>query len=106
MKVLVLDEGFMSGAYTALGLGEAGCQVDVLAAVGGRAKFRSATGVWRFGPRPGDPALHAAFDRSRYDVVYPVTEPLQALEGRAVRSKPIASAIARQSGVSAPDEHP
>jgi hypothetical protein len=83
MRVLLLDEGFISGAVTARGLARAGCVVDVLAATGGRGSCRAGTGIWRLAPRVGDPRLlgviDAAVRRSAYDVVYPLTEPLQWL---------------------------
>jgi hypothetical protein len=103
MRVLVLDEGFMSGAFTALGLARAGCKVDVLAALGGRAECRTHDGRWWFGPRVG--ALGpTSFDSSRYDVVYAATEPLQAALGHPAASKPCVSAIVRAAGVETPDE--
>jgi hypothetical protein len=81
MRVLLLDEGFVSGATAALGLHTAGCDVDVIAAVGGRASCRATGGVWRFAPKVGAPDLarhiELASRRERYDVIYPATEPLQ-----------------------------
>jgi hypothetical protein len=83
VRVLLLDEGFVSGAATALGLHAAGCDVDVIAAVGGRAGCRATGGEWRFAAPVADPdcmaAIDAAVQRERYDVVYPATEPLQRL---------------------------
>src|SRR4051812_10094259 len=83
MRVLLLDEGFISGAVTARGLARAGCAVDVLAATGGRGACRVDGGRWQLAPRVGDPRLLDEIDvrvrRSAYDVVYPVTEPLQWL---------------------------
>ncbi|HET9010245.1 MAG TPA: hypothetical protein VFN38_00455 [Gemmatimonadaceae bacterium] len=83
MRVLLLDEGFISGAVTGRGLARAGCSVDVLAATGGRGGCRVDGGSWRLAPRVGDPRLldviDAAVRSSAYDIVYPVTEPLQWL---------------------------
>lgn len=102
MNVLILDEGFMSGAFTAIGLARAGCRVDVQAAVGGQGECRTATGRWWFGPTPAD----FVAPRGAWDVIYAATEPLQSAMGLEVRSKQCASALARAAGVSAPDEHP
>ncbi len=81
MRVLLLDEGFISGTVTARGLRRAGCLVDVIAATGGRGRCVTRDGTWRLAPRVGDPRLldvvTAAIRRAEYDVVYPVTEPLQ-----------------------------
>ncbi len=83
MRVLILDEGFASGAITALGLRRAGCVVDVIAATGGSGSCRATGGTWRLAPRVSDPRLFHVLDRSvresQWDVVYPVTEPLQWL---------------------------
>lgn len=83
MRVLLLDEGFISGAVTARGLARAGCTVDVVAATGGRGTCRVDAGSWHLAPRVGDPRLLDEIDTrvrgSAYDVVYPVTEPLQWL---------------------------
>lgn len=83
MRVLLLDEGFISGAVTARGLARAGCTVDVLAATGGRGTCRVDGGRWQLGARVGDPRLLDQIEvrvrRSTYDVVYPITEPLQQL---------------------------
>jgi hypothetical protein len=83
MRVLLLDEGFISGAVTARGLARAGCAVDVVAATGGRGTSRVDGGRWQLAARVGDPRLLDEIDavarRSQYDVVYPVTEPLQWL---------------------------
>jgi hypothetical protein len=106
MNVLIVDEGFMSGAFTALGLSRTGCKVDVLAAIGGHAECRTRSGQWCFGPRPGDPALASSFDPSQWDVVYAATEPLQTAFGHPVRPKSFTSAIVRSAGVSAPAESP
>lgn len=127
MRVLVLDEGFASGAITALGLRRAGCTVDVLAATGGTGRCAATGGSWRLAPRIGDPRLldvldaHArAFDP---DVIFPVTEPLQRLlwdwapdwEGRIYpkvdaferelfRDKRRMSALVSRAGVRVPRE--
>lgn len=83
MRVLVLDEGFASGAITAFGIRRAGCVVDVIAATGGSGSCRATGGTWRLAPRVSDPRLFDVLDRtvreSQWDVVYPVTEPLQWL---------------------------
>lgn len=82
-RVLVLDEGFVSGAIAAIALERAGCRVDVIAAAGGNARCPHGRGEWRIAPRLDDPRYLAALDRTvrdgAYDVLYPVTEPLQAL---------------------------
>ena len=83
MRVLLLDEGFISGAVTARGLARAGCHVDVIAATGGRGACATAHGTWMLAPRVGDPRLpgvvEAAVCEEHYDVIYPVTEPVQWL---------------------------
>jgi hypothetical protein len=83
MRVLLLDEGFISGTVTARGLQRAGCSVDVIAATGGRGRCIVGENSWRLGPRVGDPRLidviDAAARRSEYDIIYPITEPLQWL---------------------------
>ena len=83
MRVLLLDEGFISGAVTARGLARAGCHVDVIAATGGRGDCTTAGGTWMLAPRVGDPRLLDIVDATArtttYDVIYPVTEPLQWL---------------------------
>jgi hypothetical protein len=101
MNVLILDEGFTSGAFTAIGLARAGCRVDVQAAVGGRAECRTATGHWWFGPGPSE----FAAPPGDWDIVYPATEPLQSAMGIEVRSKQCMSALARSAGVLTPEEH-
>ncbi|MEO5815025.1 MAG: ATP-grasp domain-containing protein [Gemmatimonadaceae bacterium] len=83
MRVLLLDEGFISGTATARGLRSAGCTVDVIAATGGHGRCVVAGGTWQLAPRVGNQRLmdtiDAAVRRSAYDVIYPITEPLQAL---------------------------
>src|SRR5881394_2298683 len=83
MRVLLLDEGFISGTVTARGLRRAGCAVDVVAATGGRGQCAVGDDVWRLAPRVDDPqlmtVLHAMVRRHPYDVIYPITEPLQWL---------------------------
>ena len=82
LRVLLLDEGFMSGALAAIGLRDAGCEVDVVAAVGGRGTCRMPRLRWHLGPDCADPSLDAFVARivaeREIDVIYPVTEPLQA----------------------------
>lgn len=83
MRVLLLDEGFTSGAITALGLRRAGCRVDVIAATGGSGSCGGTGGSWRLAPRASDPRLLDVVDRTvrgaHWDVIFPVTEPLQWL---------------------------
>jgi hypothetical protein len=83
MRVLLLDEGFISGAVTARGLARVGCHVDVIAATGGRGGCTTAAGTWTLACRVGDPRLlgivDAAACAASYDIIYPVTEPLQWL---------------------------
>jgi ATP-grasp domain len=83
MRVLLLDEGFISGTATARGLRSAGCTVDVIAATGGHGRCTMTGGTWQLAPRVGDPRLMdtiaAAVRRTEYDVIYPITEPLQWL---------------------------
>jgi len=66
---------------TAFGLHAAGCEVDVIAAVGGQASCRATNGTWWFAPTVDAPELtheaEVAIERERYDVIYPTTEPLQ-----------------------------
>lgn len=127
MRVLVLDEGFISGTVTARGLRRAGCTVDVIAATGGSGECEAGLGTWSLAPRIGDPrlldAIDAAVARSAYDVIYPVTEPLQWLiwdshpewerlvypkvdhDHRAARrDKRAMSALAARAGVRTPRE--
>src|ERR1043165_3562514 len=83
MRVFLLDEGFVSAATTGVGLHAAGCDVDVIAAVGGRASCQATGGTWRFAPAVDTPELaretELAVQRERYDVVYPTTEPWQRM---------------------------
>ena len=106
LRVLVLDEGFVSGALTALGLRRAGCAVRVLGAVGGSGRVESRGSAWELAPRVGDPALLPLIcQRTREnDVVYPVTEPLQELVNGVRHSKRRTSATMRSAGLLAPDE--
>ena len=81
-NVLILDEGFMSGALSARGLADAGLQVAVLAAIGGRGCCESRGVRWRVTERLTSPErLERAISDSGVaaDVIYPVTEPLRAL---------------------------
>ena len=81
-RILILDEGFMSGAHTARGLAAAGHDVAVLAATGGRGRCATAGVHWRLAPTiDNTSALERAISASGIDadVIYPVTEPLRAL---------------------------
>ena len=79
--VLMLDEGFASGALTALGLRDAGCRVSVRACVGGTAHARSRNLDWRLMPSLTDDRFADLIDEVvtelEPDVVYLLTEPLQ-----------------------------
>jgi hypothetical protein len=79
----MLDEGFISGAVTARSLRRAGCHVDVIAAAGGHGSCSDHDGSWCLAPTVGDPRLWPIVDRavtsSNYDIVYPVTEPIQQM---------------------------
>ena len=81
-RILLLDEGFMSGALAAVGLRDAGCDLEIHAAVGGDATVETPGLRWRFAPEPDAPELERwiadVVDQRAIDVVYPVTEPLQA----------------------------
>jgi hypothetical protein len=106
VRVLLLDEGFVSGALTALGLQRAGCSVDVIAATGGAGVCHTDAGTWRLAPRVGDPELLDLISRQgEYDVVYAVTEPLQHLLSGSLGDKRRTSAQMRAAGVVVPDEH-
>lgn len=106
MRVLLLDEGFVSGALTALGLQRVGCTVDVIAATGGAGECRTGAGTWRLAPRVDHPELRDLVSRQRgYDVVYPVTEPLQQLLSGAGSDNRHTSAQMRAVGISIPGEH-
>jgi hypothetical protein len=127
MRVLLLDEGFISGAVTARGIARSGCRVDVIAATGGRGSCATADGTWTLAPRVADARLleivEAACRATRYDVIYPVTEPLQWLlwdarpawaadvfpsvaepDRIARRDKRLLSACAATAGVTIPRE--
>jgi carbamoylphosphate synthase large subunit len=87
LHVLLLDEGFMSGAFTAVGLRDAGCRVTIDAAVGRRAHYDAPRIAWSLGPRPRNLRYLAHVEtlvRQRApDCVLPLTEPIQALLWRA-----------------------
>ena len=127
VRVLLLDEGFASGAVSALGLHAAGCGVDVLAATGGRAACAATGGEWRLAPRVSDPSFEDVVEHARrsagYDAIYPTTEPLQRLLWPRARRWPELmlpaddherpshfadkremSALAGRAGVSIPDQ--
>ena len=80
--ILVLDEGFMSGAHAALGLARAGCQVTVLAGTGGRGGHVGRNIRWSLAPEVGTAAFLQAVNVSLaapFDYVYPMTETIQEL---------------------------
>lgn len=81
--LLLLDEGFMSGAYTAIGLRDAGCRVTILAAVGGHGQYDGRNITWSLAPRVANPDFLATVDglvrRAGVDRILPLTEPIQAL---------------------------
>lgn len=127
--MLLLDEGFISGTATARGLRSAGCTVDVIAAAGGHGRCDVAGGTWQLAPRVGDQRLldhiAAAVRRTGYDVIYPITEPLQRLvwderpswtdrvfphvdelQQRARRDKRAMSELVAGAGVSIPRQMP
>ena len=80
-RVLVLDEGFMSGAATAIGLRDAGCAVTVLAATGGRGQHRGHGIAWELMPalsnKRWSETVARVVDRDRVDHILAITEPLQ-----------------------------
>jgi hypothetical protein len=80
-RVLLLDEGFMGSAYTAVGLRNAGCRVAVLAGTGGRGGHDGRGIRWSLAPPVQSAAFLAAVDdalaREHFDYVYPTTEPIQ-----------------------------
>jgi biotin carboxylase len=82
MRLLMLDEGFMSGAHTAVGLAGAGIDVTVLALVGGRGVSLREAVEWRLAEQPRNADhLAAILDALGVDAdaIYPVTEPLRAM---------------------------
>jgi predicted ATP-grasp superfamily ATP-dependent carboligase len=81
-NVLMLDEGFMSGAHCARGLAAAGLRVTVLAAIGGHGRCEAQGVRWRVTDRlesPEELERVIAMAGAEADVIYPVTEPLRAL---------------------------
>lgn len=80
--VLVLDEGFMSSAYAAVGLRDTKCRVIVLAGTGGRGQHNGGSIRWSLAPAVSSDAFLAVVDHvvrnDDVDVVYPMTEPIQA----------------------------
>ena len=126
-RVLVLDEGFVSGALTAVGLRDAGFHVTVVAGTGGRGAYRGRDIFWRLAPAVSSDAYLALLDglvrTQRFDHVLPLTEPIQSRlwdaaphwSGRlfprteewqraACRDKQRMSALVSSSGVAVPDE--
>lgn len=82
MRLLMLDEGFMSGAHAAVGLAAAGIEVTVLALIGGRGRSLNEAVEWRVAERPRTPGQLARIIEvagADADVIYPVTEPLRAM---------------------------
>ena len=83
LHLLLLDEGFMSGAYTAVGLRDAGCRVTIVGATGGRGHYDGRDIHWSLAPRANSPRYLPSLDRlvrrNTYDYVLPLTEPIQAL---------------------------
>jgi biotin carboxylase len=79
--LLLLDEGFMSGALTAAGLRDAGCRVTIVAGAGGRGVYDGHNLTWSLAPRVDSPAYLATIDRlvrqHGFDRVVPLTEPIQ-----------------------------
>src|SRR5215471_19469359 len=80
--LLLLDEGFMSGAYTAIGLRDAGCRVTIVAGVGGRGHYDGRNITWSLAPRVANAGFLTAVDglvrRGEFDRVLPLTEPIQS----------------------------
>ena len=83
LHLLLLDEGFMSGAYTAIGLRDAGCRITIVAGTGGRGHYDGQNIDWSLAPAINSREYLCAVDRlvrrSTYDYVLPLTEPIQAL---------------------------
>jgi hypothetical protein len=79
--LLLLDEGFMSGALTAAGLRDAGFRITIVAGAGGRGEYDGQNISWSLAPRVGSAAYLAAVDRlvrqHAFDRVVPLTEPIQ-----------------------------
>jgi len=83
LHLLLLDEGFMSGAYTAVGLRDAGCRITIVAGTGGHGHYDGRNIDWSLAPAIDSREYLCAIDRlvrrSTYDYVLPLTEPIQAL---------------------------
>jgi hypothetical protein len=77
----LLDEGFMSGTHTAVGLHDAGCTVEVLAATGGRGECVRDGLRWRLAPAVESEAFLRTVDDcvrdGAFNAVLPLTEPIQ-----------------------------
>ena len=81
-RILILDEGFMSGAHTARGLAAAGHDVAVLAATGGRGRCATAGVHWRLAPTIDNTSASSARSRTAASTPTSFTryfEPLRAL---------------------------
>ena len=83
LHLLLLDEGFMSGAYTAIGLRDAGCRITIIAGTGGHGHYDGRNIDWSLAPAITSREYLRWIDRlvrrSTYDYVLPLTEPIQAL---------------------------
>jgi diadenosine tetraphosphatase ApaH/serine/threonine PP2A family protein phosphatase len=79
--LLLLDEGFMSGALTAAGLRDAGCRVTIVAGAGGRGAYDGHNIAWSLAPRVESLDYLELIDRlvrqHAFDRVLPLTEPIQ-----------------------------
>jgi hypothetical protein len=80
--LLLLDEGFMSGAVTAIGLRDAGCRVTIVAATGGRGQYDGRNIAWSLGPKvmSGEfvARINSLVRHGDFDHVLALTEPIQA----------------------------
>ncbi|HZI42489.1 MAG TPA: ATP-grasp domain-containing protein [Gemmatimonadaceae bacterium] len=129
LHLLLLDEGFMSGAHTAVGLRDAGCDVTIVGATGGRGRYDGRSIRWSLAPRVTSPEFLSCVDqlvrRHTYDYVLPLTEPIQALlwdsapswaqrifprtdqwQQAVLRDKRCLAALAAAHGIAVPDQLP